>query len=140
MHSRPRWARVKKLVLVAGAAAALLAPGCARECGVPLSTISCAPTFDEQAGVTVLGECATAGACGNFRIWRAAPASPPLTCVYDSTGQHLVSATECSDVPTFCDRTAFCVSGGQAINVDGVCNAAALPQICAVGDGGGEAD
>jgi hypothetical protein len=96
-------------------------------------------TFDEQvqSGLSMSpSNCALAGSCGAHLVWRTAPNLGSLTCVYDQSGQKLLSAASCTDVPLSCGDNSFCMTGGQSLNVDNDCDVSALPRTCPSGDGG----
>jgi len=77
-----------------------------------------------------VGACAFAGPCGAYQVWQLTHAYFDLTCIYDSSGQDLVSATACSDTQDYCDSTSFCQTGGQDVDVAKTCQVSALPQTC----------
>src|SRR5947209_6095575 len=108
----------------AGAAllAVLTVAGCtsSNECTAPLAQVGCAATFDQQTTTLLAGQtvtCGNAGACGAYRVWRSGPNLSNLTCVYDGSGQNLLSAKACTDVQSYCGQTSFCLNGGQQIDV-----------------------
>lgn len=107
-------------------------------CHMPLDQSSCKPTFDQQVawGLSILpSDCPLAGPCGAHLVWRTAPATDGATlCIYDDSGQQLLSAKSCSDVPLVCGD--FCTTAGQSLDVEQECNTSALPRTCASGDGG----
>jgi hypothetical protein len=79
--------------------------------------------------------CATAGPCGPHLAFRTPqPGLGGVVCVYDDSGQHLLSATSCSDVPLACGD--FCMTGGQSIDPSKECDLSTLPPICANPDAG----
>ena len=121
----------------AGAAllAVLTGVGCSssNECTAPLAQLGCAATFDQQTTTLLAGPavtCGNAGACGAYRVWRSAPNLSGLTCVYDGSGQNLLSAATCTDVQAYCGQTSFCLNGGQQIDVDKMCNVGMLQETC----------
>ena len=113
-------------------------PGCSNDnCRVPVDQVGCKATFDEhvQYGLSIgPSACAFAGPCGVHLVWQSTPNLGSLTCIYNESGQHLMSATSCSDVTLACG--ANCIRGGQSINVQNECNVSALPRTCASGDAG----
>jgi hypothetical protein len=118
-----------------------LAASCRKDsCTVPLAESGCAATLDLQIQIGFPnlpnGDCARAGPCGLYRIWTSPPNFTGLTCVYDTSGQRLVSSTACSDVNDFCDRKSFCVSGGLQVNASAVCDLDKLPSACPPTDAG----
>jgi hypothetical protein len=117
--------------------------GCSKDsCTVPLAESGCAATFDMQVqlgvDISTPGFCATAGPCGPYRIWESPANFTTLTCVYDTSGQRLVSSTICTDVNTYCDGKNLCISGGQQINALTVCDVAKIPSTCPPTDGGSD--
>jgi hypothetical protein len=104
-------------------------------CRVPLSELQCKPTFDQQVewGRTLNPSyCPTAGPCGAYRLWVYLTISS-LSCVYDDSGQTLLSGADCSDVPLACGHgnDTFCMTGGQSIELSKECDVTALPSTCA---------
>jgi len=116
--------------------------GCTKDtCSVPLAQVGCAATLEQQTRLAPFGGrgptgCANAGPCGAYRIWQSAPNLSSVTCVYDSTGERLLSATTCTDVDAFCNDTSNCASGGLEINVSATCDVAKLPMACPTTDAG----
>jgi hypothetical protein len=71
-----------------------------------------------------------AGTCGPYLVWMSGGGFGSLTCVYDQSGDHLLSGTVCTDYPAYCDHTASCASIGQAIDPAASCDVRALPASC----------
>ena len=110
---------------------------------MPLAESGCAATLDLQIKVGALGKripgfCDGAGPCGPYRVWQSAPNLGSLTCVYDSSGQRLISSTSCTDFNAYCDGKDNCFSGGLGINVFTVCDVAKLPTVCPPTDAGSD--
>jgi hypothetical protein len=118
--------------------------GCSNDdCRVPVDQLGCKATFDQQVqwGLSISpSDCPLAGPCGAHLVWRTAPGLGSLTCVYDQSGQQLLSARNCTDVPLSCGDNSLCMTGGQSINVENDCDVSALPRTCASGDGGQVSD
>lgn len=116
--------------------------GCSSDdCRVPVDQLGCAPTFDQQVqrGQSVsLSDCPLAGPCGAHRVWWFGPGTGSDTCVYDGSGQQLLSAATCTDVMLRCG--SFCMTGGQSIDVAAECDVTKLPPACANSDGGPSSD
>jgi len=128
------------LLCTATVVVALLA-GCGKaSCTRPLTESGCAATLDLQVqlgyGRPIPGSCAIAGPCGPYRIWQSPTNLDSLICVYDASGQRLVSSTACTDTNSYCDRKEFCISGGLQVNVSAVCDVANLPSVCPPIDAG----
>jgi len=103
-------------------------------CRVPLTELQCKPTFDQQVewGLTLNRSfCPTAGPCGAYRVWIYV-AIGGQSCIYDASGQTLLSGADCSDVPLACghDNNTFCMTGGQSINLSMQCDTSTLPSTC----------
>jgi hypothetical protein len=113
--------------------------GCSgNSCRVPLTASGCAATFDLQVANSIFpGLCGVAGPCGAFRVWVTPPNYFSQTCVYDSSGEHLLSARGCSDTP-ICESNQFCQSAGQDINVANLCDLATLAMACPNTDAGAD--
>jgi hypothetical protein len=127
-HERP-------LAVLAIAAAIGSVAGCTDGlCLAPAVKTYCAATFDEQAQRELSDnpfDCPYGGPCGpSYRVWRTAPNLGSLTCIYDQSGQHLLSAVSCSDTNQFCGNSSFCETGGQVIDPDKECDTSALPRTC----------
>jgi hypothetical protein len=109
--------------------------GCSgNSCRVPLAAGGCAATFDLQVATSIFpGVCGVAGPCGGFRVWTTTPGYVSQTCVYDGSGEHLLSARGCSDTP-ICESDQFCQSAGQDINVAKACDLSTLAMACPTTD------
>ena len=107
-------------------------------CHAPLEQIGCKPTIDQQVAWGMAFQaphCPTSGACGAHLVWRSPqPGLGGLVCVYDNSGQQLLSGTSCSDVPLACGD--FCMTGGQSIDPSKECDLSTLPPTCANPDAG----
>jgi hypothetical protein len=113
--------------------------GLSGTCSVPLQGNGCATTFDLQVRTGSMfpaspGSCASAGVCGTHRVWRSPPNLGSVTCVYDSSGQTLISLTQCTDYNAFCDNKEVCISGGQRIDPASSCDVGQLPMACPSAD------
>jgi hypothetical protein len=114
--------------------------GCSssKSCDVPLDQSGCKPTFDQQVawGLSISSsDCPLGGPCGAHLVWRTPPSSSGAgICIYDDSGQQLLSAKSCADVPLACGD--FCGTAGPSIDIDKDCDTRALPPTCASGDGG----
>src|SRR5215510_2773780 len=112
--------------------------GCSKDdpCRAPLDQVGCKPTFDQQVewALAAIPDCPLAGPCGPHLVWRTALGLGALVCVYDNSGQQLLSAARCSDVPLA--RGGNCMRGGQSFDLAKDCDTLALPRTCASGDGG----
>ncbi len=115
-------------------------PACSNDdCRAPVDQLGCKATFDQQVQWALSispSECPLAGPCGAHLVWRTVPNYGTLTCVYDESGEQLLSAKNCTDVPLACNPNSFCMTGGQSLNVENDCNLSALPRTCASADGG----
>jgi len=94
------------------------------------------PTLDAQTSTIPVGSCASVGTCGPYKVFLPGPNYVATTCVYDGSGQHLISATTCSDIAEFCDNTSSCVSAGSGVDVSKTCDVSALPKTCSALTGG----
>jgi hypothetical protein len=130
------WRALAVFVGIAGAV------GCSsnatERCHVPLEQIGCKPTLDQQVawGLAFRApQCPTSGPCGAHLVWRSPqPSLGGLVCVYDNSGQQLLSGTSCSDVPLACGD--FCMTGGQSIDPSTECDLSTLPPTCMDADAG----
>jgi hypothetical protein len=105
-------------------------------CRKDLAQIGCAATLAQQARIGACpGCCGLAGPCGTYRVWQSEPNYFSLTCIYDSSGEHLLSAKSCGDTP-ICEGTQFCESAGQSVDLTSSCDQKDLPRICSATDGG----
>jgi hypothetical protein len=111
------------------------APGCSGEtCKISLAKSGCATTLDLQVqNPPIPGLCGLVGSCGAYRVWQSEPNYFSLVCVYDGSGQNLLSGTTCGDTP-ICGGNQFCEFAGQNIDVS-IC-ASALPRLCPTADAG----
>jgi hypothetical protein len=133
--SRARVLAVAALVAIAGGAAL----ACSHDCVLPLASSGCAATFDGQVQASMSAfsnfDCPRSGACGTYQVWMTPAGTGTLVCVYDASGQRLVSATTCTDVNSYCDGTQYCLSGGAAVDLGKSCDVFSLPeQACATRD------
>lgn len=117
---------------------AIAGPACSststQGCAAPLDQFSCAATFELQVRG---GGCnALAGTCGAYKLWRTAANYIGDECIYDTTGEHLVSADQCEDVQGLCEMTSSCIYGGQAIEPVGLCDFSQVVPTCSSPDGG----
>jgi hypothetical protein len=104
---------------------------------VRLDQVPCKPTFEQQIayGLAISpSECPLAGPCGAHLVWRTAPGLGSLTCVYDDSGQQLLSAANCTDVQLTCGD--YCMRAGQSLHIENDCDPRALPSTCPSVDGG----
>jgi len=133
-RSKVLWRALVALVGIAGAV------GCsstAERCRAPLDQLGCKPTFDEQVAFTKAFQaphCPTGGPCGAHVVFLTPPSTGGVICVYDDSGQQLLSATSCSDIPLACGD--FCMTGGQSIDPSKECDLSTLPPTCANPDAG----
>lgn len=109
--------------------------GADNSCRIGLTESGCAATIDLQVQTGFFGLCGLAGPCGTFRVWTTPANYVSLTCVYDSSGQNLFSATSCSDIPV-CGGNQFCQYAGESIDIAQACNLSSLPRACSTADGG----
>ena len=115
--------------------------GCSsNDCRVPVDQLGCAATFAAQVQQRSSdpSACPVAGPCGAHLVWRFAPGTGSDTCDYDGSGQQLLSAETCTDVPLSCG--SLCRTGGQSLDVDHDCDVSALPPACSNADGGPASD
>jgi hypothetical protein len=107
-------------------------------CSQPLSKSYCAASFEAQVGKPRFcggSCCAPAGSCGKFKVWRSPPSLSSQICIYDSAGQVLLAALECSDTAAYCVSSAMCIHAGAAIDTDMECDVSMLPKRCAADAG-----